>query len=107
MSARAGEAKVRVAQRERGVLDSHVAPDQSARIARSRPASESTELGFIPSASSGRSPAPIPRIIRPPEISSTVAAAAAVIARVARERVRDRRAQRSREEAVAASVRYA
>ena len=36
--------------------------------------------GVQPSDSSGRSPAPMPRMTRPPEISATVAAATAVMA---------------------------
>jgi hypothetical protein len=56
------------------------APLQSARIEPIEARSESTDAGFMPRASSGRSPAPMPMIMRPPEISSTVAAAAAVMA---------------------------
>ena len=82
MSGPGGEAQVRVVQRRtRRPRRRHVRRPTRARGSPSIEArSEASGLGFIPSASSGRSPAPIPRIIRPPEISSTVAAAAAVIA---------------------------
>ena len=60
-----------------------------------------------PSASSGRSPAPIPRIIRPPEISSTVAAAAAVIAGCRVSGFVTAVPSSSRDDVFAASVRYA
>ena len=68
---------------------------------------EASGLGFIPSAISGRSPAPIPRIIRPPEISSTVAAAAAVIAGCLVSGFVTAVPRRNRDEVFAASVRYA
>ena len=64
-------------------------PDHSARIAPIAARTEASRAGRSPSARRGRSPAPIPRIMRPSEISSTVAAAAAVIAGMASERVRD------------------
>ena len=75
------EPQVRVVERERVVLDADVRlPTRAPGSPRSmRGASRASWASSRARAAAGR-PAPIPRIIRPPEISSTVAAAAAVIA---------------------------
>ena len=105
MSGRAGNRRWASSSVNAGSSTLTCSPLHSARIAAIDARSDATELGFSPSASSGRSPAPIPRIIRPPEISSTVAAAAAVIAGWRVSGLVTAVPSRSRDDRIAASVR--
>ena len=81
MPARAGNLRWAPLRREAGIVERRrSSPGHSRRIPVIAASRVASGLGWKPSASSGRSPAPIPSISLPPEISSTVAAAAAVIA---------------------------
>ena len=82
-------------------------PDHSARIAPIADRTVARLAGRFPSARSGRSPVPIPRIIRPSEISSTVAAATAVMAGWRESGLVTAVPSNSRGDAIAASERYA
>ena len=72
------EPVVRVIEREPAGRHRDVRPGPQVAHAESTPPGRRAGRGLVPHRSSGRSPAPMPSVNRPPEISAMVAAAAAV-----------------------------